>query len=130
MKLASFTAAGRASYGLITDGGIVDLGTRLGARYPSLRAALAGNALGEIAERDYLLRALATLPRGQRAVLVLRYFEDLPEAEIARVLGCSVGSVASALPPAAAALATASAPEPSRRTSRVPYISCASVGVR
>jgi RNA polymerase sigma-70 factor (sigma-E family) len=46
-----------------------------------------------VAERDYLLRALAALPRGQRAVLVLRYFEDLSEAEIAQVLGCSVGSV-------------------------------------
>ena len=33
------------------------------------------------------------LPRQQRAVLVLRYFEDLPEAEIASLLGCSPGSV-------------------------------------
>ena len=48
-----------------------------------------------VAERDYLLRALATLPRGQRSVLVLRYFEDLSEAETAQVLGCSVGSVKS-----------------------------------
>jgi RNA polymerase sigma-70 factor (sigma-E family) len=48
-----------------------------------------------VAERDYLMRALAALPRGQRAVLVLRYFEDLSEAEIAQVLGCSVGSVKS-----------------------------------
>jgi RNA polymerase sigma-70 factor (sigma-E family) len=38
-------------------------------------------------------QALATLPRQQRAVLVLRYFEDLPEAEIAALLGCSPGSV-------------------------------------
>ncbi len=38
-------------------------------------------------------QALAQLPRQQRAVLVLRYFEDLPEAEIAAVLGCSPGSV-------------------------------------
>jgi 2-keto-4-pentenoate hydratase/2-oxohepta-3-ene-1,7-dioic acid hydratase in catechol pathway len=48
MKLASFATAGRASYGLIADGGIVDLGARLGLRYPTLQAALAGNALGEI----------------------------------------------------------------------------------
>jgi hypothetical protein len=33
------------------------------------------------------------LPRQQRAVLVLRYCEDLPEAEVAEILGCSVGTV-------------------------------------
>ena|SRR5215469_7133298 len=49
----------------------------------------------EIAERDYLLRALATLPPGQRAVLVLRYFDDLSEAETAETLGCTVGTVKS-----------------------------------
>jgi DNA-binding CsgD family transcriptional regulator len=35
----------------------------------------------------------ATLPARQRAVLVLRYFEDLPEAQVADLLGCSVGTV-------------------------------------
>jgi RNA polymerase sigma-70 factor (sigma-E family) len=37
--------------------------------------------------------ALARLPRQQRAVLVLRHYEDLPEAEVAELLGCSVGTV-------------------------------------
>jgi RNA polymerase sigma-70 factor (sigma-E family) len=45
--------------------------------------------------RDALVRALLTLPPRQRAVLVLRYFDDLPEHEVARALGCSVGTVKS-----------------------------------
>jgi RNA polymerase sigma-70 factor (sigma-E family) len=49
----------------------------------------------EVAERDFLMRALAQLPPRQRMVLVLRYFNDLPEAEIADVLGCSAGTVKS-----------------------------------
>ena len=51
-----------------------------------------GDALDE---RDAMWRALAGLPRRQRAVLVLRYYEDLTEAEIAEVLGCSTGTVKS-----------------------------------
>jgi RNA polymerase sigma-70 factor (sigma-E family) len=46
-----------------------------------------------IADHDLLWRALAQLPPGQRAVLVLRYYEDLTEAQTAALLGCSVGSV-------------------------------------
>ena len=40
-------------------------------------------------------RALAALPDGQRAVLVLRYFDDQTEAETARLLGISPGTVKS-----------------------------------
>jgi 2-keto-4-pentenoate hydratase/2-oxohepta-3-ene-1,7-dioic acid hydratase in catechol pathway len=67
MKLASFTAAGRASYGLLVDGGLVDLGARLGSRYPSVRAALAADALGELAglagsKSDLRLADVSLLP--------------------------------------------------------------------
>ena len=44
---------------------------------------------------DALARELALLPYEQRAVLVLRYYEQLTEAEIAAALGCSTGTVKS-----------------------------------
>jgi RNA polymerase sigma-70 factor (sigma-E family) len=61
-------------------------------------AALPDGASGEdIADTHatgaLVRQALARLPQRQRAVLVLRYFEDLPEAEVASLLGCSPGSV-------------------------------------
>ena len=46
-------------------------------------------------ERDWLWQALGRLPRRQRAVLVLRFYEDLTEAQVAVVLGVSVGTVKS-----------------------------------
>jgi RNA polymerase sigma-70 factor (sigma-E family) len=46
-----------------------------------------------VAERDAVLRALATLPERQREVLVLRYYADLSEAAIADALGISAGTV-------------------------------------
>jgi RNA polymerase sigma-70 factor (sigma-E family) len=48
-----------------------------------------------IAQRSALMAALAELPARQRAVVVLRYWEDLSEREVASVMGCSVGTVKS-----------------------------------
>lgn len=52
---------------------------------------------GESAERDRTLRAIYALPARRRAVVVLRYYDDLSEAAIASVLGISVGTVKSTL---------------------------------
>lgn len=45
--------------------------------------------------RMALRGALLALPPGKRAVLVLRYLEDLPETQVAEILGCTVGTVRS-----------------------------------
>lgn len=58
-------------------------------------AATAPGTPGESDERMALWPHVRRLPRQQRAVVVLRYFEDLSEAEIADTLGCSRGTVKS-----------------------------------
>jgi len=45
------------------------------------------------ADRDEIWQALTALPRQQRAAVVLRYYEDRADQEIADILGCSVGAV-------------------------------------
>jgi RNA polymerase sigma-70 factor (sigma-E family) len=49
----------------------------------------------EVVERDAMWRSIRRLPRRQREVLVLRYFEDLDDATIATILGCSQVTVRS-----------------------------------
>ena len=65
----------------------------------------AGVVFGEddLLRDDEVWRAIAALPPRQRAVVVLRYYEDLSERQIADALGCRPGTVKSQ---AAAALAT------------------------
>jgi RNA polymerase sigma-70 factor (sigma-E family) len=53
------------------------------------------DAMEDLALHDALWTALAGLPKRQRATVVLRYYEDLSEAETAAVLGISVGTVKS-----------------------------------
>ena len=50
---------------------------------------------GGIVAREVMWQALAQLPRHQRAILVLRFYEDLTESQIADALGVSVGAVRS-----------------------------------
>jgi RNA polymerase sigma factor (sigma-70 family) len=54
-----------------------------------------GDATAAAELRIVVRQALARLTARQRTVLVLRYFEDLPEGDVARLLGCSVGTVRS-----------------------------------
>ena len=49
----------------------------------------------QVTDRDSVWRALLGLPTHQRAAIVLRYYEDLTEAETAMVLGTTVGTVKS-----------------------------------
>jgi RNA polymerase sigma-70 factor (sigma-E family) len=62
---------------------------------PATASSVVDGTAQDVVERDAMWRALAMLPPGQRAVIVLRYYEDLTEAEIATVLGCSPGTVKS-----------------------------------
>ncbi|MEV4760730.1 SigE family RNA polymerase sigma factor [Micromonospora sp. NPDC049559] len=65
--------------------------------------------------RNELLAALDQLPARMRAVLVLRYWEDLPEAEVAATMGCSVGTVKSQAARGLTRLREVLRPTPARR---------------
>jgi len=68
MKLVSFTMSGGSSWGVATGTGVIDMGRRLGGRYPSLRALLAADAIPAAAEAartakpDHALSEIALLP--------------------------------------------------------------------
>jgi RNA polymerase sigma-70 factor (sigma-E family) len=49
----------------------------------------------DVAQRDWLWTELQSLAPRQRAAIVLRYYEDLSEAQTAEALGCSIGTVKS-----------------------------------
>ena len=60
---------------------------------PGDAGPVAGDQAHAVAECSSLIRALAGLPPRQRTVVVLRYYNDLSEAEIADALGCSLWEV-------------------------------------
>jgi RNA polymerase sigma-70 factor (sigma-E family) len=80
---------------------LVNLALRGSAKRSRNRAELKAASPPETASEPHLdvhsemFDALVSLPPRQRAALVLRYFLDLPEVEVAAVLGCSLGTVKS-----------------------------------
>lgn len=85
------------------------IGSRLGSLqswpYPRLMTRSAEQEAIRAEDRDEVLRALAKLSARRREVLVLRYYLNLSEAEIAATLGISTGTVKSTAARGLAALA-------------------------
>ena len=75
------------------------------------------DAAAQVADRDEVWGLLRTLPDRQRAALVMRYFDDLPDDEIADTLGCRAGTVRSLISRGLASLREHSAAQapPARR---------------
>ena len=74
---------------------------------PDPAPEFAGTDLADAqAEHDAVWALCATLPTKQRAAVVLRYYEDLPDAEIAEILDCSPATVRSQIHRALATLRT------------------------
>ncbi|MFC9925295.1 SigE family RNA polymerase sigma factor [Streptomyces sp. NPDC127190] len=57
--------------------------------------AVTGDLSAAVAERSRLEAALAQLTPRQRAAVVLRYYQDLPDRQVAEALGCPVGTARS-----------------------------------
>ena len=72
-----------------------DHGAALSQIAPLMQLLSSGNyrVSGPHEERDELWQAVLRLPPRQRACIALRYYEDLPEREVAAILSCSVGTV-------------------------------------
>ena len=69
-------------------------------------AAAAGDATGDSDLHDVVQRALDRLPRQMRAAVMLRYYDDMTEPEVAAALGVTVGTVKSTVARAVAKLRT------------------------
>jgi RNA polymerase sigma-70 factor (sigma-E family) len=77
---------------------LVSTRRRLVARVRRERSALpeqAGDRTEEVVERHALVQRIRELPARQRIVIALRYFEDMSDADIAVLMGCSRGTVRS-----------------------------------
>jgi RNA polymerase sigma-70 factor (sigma-E family) len=73
------------------------LGEAVGGRARPSASYAADGPADAVTDRVLVLDLMRALPRRQQAALVLRYFDDLPDAEIATILGCRPGTVRSLL---------------------------------
>ena len=79
--------------------------------------AIVGDGPAETnAERSAMAQRLALLPPRQRAAVVLRFYQDLPDEQIAEALGCAAGTVRSLISRALAAMRVDGDPPPSTET--------------
>lgn len=62
---------------------------------PDVEPSAGPDGQGNTDDRDQICRLLRRLPQAQRKVVVLRYYADLPEREVAELLGICVGAVKS-----------------------------------
>ncbi|WP_330461348.1 SigE family RNA polymerase sigma factor [Streptomyces sp. NBC_00820] len=62
---------------------------------PDHRSTQVADLADTVVQRQDIMAALRRLPKRQRAVIVLRYFEDRPDTEIAAILGVAQGTVRS-----------------------------------
>jgi 2-keto-4-pentenoate hydratase/2-oxohepta-3-ene-1,7-dioic acid hydratase in catechol pathway len=79
MKLASYNISGKDSYGAVVDGGIIDLGSRIGAQFADIKALIAGNGLSAAAKAiegqkpDHALDAISfnpVVPNAEKIICV------------------------------------------------------------
>ena len=108
---------------------LLDAGPGSGTGAARTASGTAADELGRAETRPALLAALSRLPARQRAVIVLRYYEDLSEADVAALMGTSVGAVKSQASRGLAKLRTdaalagwAPSPVPSRSLPRDPIL--------
>lgn len=80
MKLASFTIGTRDTYGVVSGDGVVDIGARAGDRWPTLRAAIAADAIPKIAD-------MAAGLSPDHAVAAIRWQPILPDADKVMCIG-------------------------------------------
>jgi RNA polymerase sigma-70 factor (sigma-E family) len=101
----------RVLINLATDGAR-DRSRRRAELEPAEERHVSIEPLGSLEDRADLLEALGALPVRQRAALVLRFFDDLTEAQTAEVLGCPVGTVKSTVARGLARLRSSLQPPP------------------
>jgi 2-keto-4-pentenoate hydratase/2-oxohepta-3-ene-1,7-dioic acid hydratase in catechol pathway len=96
MRLLSYRMDGHLRYGAVADGGIVDLVSRVGDRWPTLRRAIAGNALPALA-------AIVAAARPDHALDDVAFAPTIPDPDKILCVGLNYKTHASevgrALPP-------------------------------